>query len=287
VPAAGGHAGEMMPPPPSSLVHRMTQVLREPHRISGSVRRRLERLPVLRMPIARLADLSKTVSFWIGREERLCLKRQLATCRTVEGFYDFAVAAFGPHQIRSEILGLVERLRQENPRNVCEIGTADGGTNCLLTHALPTVTLVVGVDLFVKGKVRLRYFGSEQHELQYVDGSSYAPETVARVAGILDGRMLDVLFIDGDHSYNGVRDDFLCYRSLVREGGLIVFHDICPDFKTRFGVPTGRYAGDVPRFWQKLRRAYPHEEFVEDSGQDGLGIGMIRYSRVVALPADL
>ena len=35
--------------------------------------------------------------------------------------------------------------------------------------------------------------------------------------------MLDLLFIDGDHSYEGVRQDYKMYSKLVRDGGLIAF----------------------------------------------------------------
>jgi hypothetical protein len=36
------------------------------------------------------------------------------------------------------------------------------------------------------------------------------------------------LFIDGDHTYEGVRRDFEMYSPLVRKGGIIAFHDIYP-----------------------------------------------------------
>ena len=36
---------------------------------------------------------------------------------------------------------------------------------------------------------------------------------------------IDILFIDGDHSYSGVLNDFMLYERLVRKGGYIVFDD--------------------------------------------------------------
>jgi len=38
----------------------------------------------------------------------------------------------------------------------------------------------------------------------------------------------DFLFIDGDHTYEGVEGDFEMYSPLVRRGGIIAFHDIVP-----------------------------------------------------------
>jgi predicted O-methyltransferase YrrM len=40
-----------------------------------------------------------------------------------------------------------------------------------------------------------------------------------------DDGELDLLFIDGDHSYEGVKRDYELYVSKVKPGGLILFHD--------------------------------------------------------------
>ena len=37
---------------------------------------------------------------------------------------------------------------------------------------------------------------------------------------------LDLVFIDGDHSYNGVKSDIKKYKGYVKDDGYIVFHDI-------------------------------------------------------------
>jgi predicted O-methyltransferase YrrM len=39
------------------------------------------------------------------------------------------------------------------------------------------------------------------------------------------GFRLDILFIDGDHSYDQCKLDYKLYAPLVREGGYIIFHD--------------------------------------------------------------
>jgi predicted O-methyltransferase YrrM len=50
-------------------------------------------------------------------------------------------------------------------------------------------------------------------------------EDSVRAAARFAGRQIDLLFIDGDHVYEAVRADFEAWRSLVRPGGLILFHD--------------------------------------------------------------
>ena len=46
---------------------------------------------------------------------------------------------------------------------------------------------------------------------------------------------IDILFIDGDHSYQAVINDFTLYEGLVKSGGYIVFDDYrdegCPGTK--------------------------------------------------------
>lgn len=44
------------------------------------------------------------------------------------------------------------------------------------------------------------------------------------------GGPLDFVFIDGDHSEDGVRADFRLIAPSVKPGGLIAFHDLIPDF---------------------------------------------------------
>jgi predicted O-methyltransferase YrrM len=234
-----------------------------------------------RMP-ARLA-----ASHWWDRcEDRLVVGHHLSgarrsalaaswrECRTPAELHDFAVGVFPPHQIRAEILQFLDFARKERPRTVLEVGMGSGGTNFLLGAALPDVTLKIGIDLFVRRAPLLEMFCRQGCRQVFFSASSYSPETVARVRDVLAGRPLDLAFIDGDHSYAGVKADFEAYAPLVRSGGLVVFHDIVPDYRTRFGRNTGRWVGEVPRFWRETRDRFSETwEFIETPGQDGLGIG--------------
>jgi hypothetical protein len=233
-----------------------------------------------------MEDAVRTVLFALAVSRRRRWREQLALCRSPHDVLPIAAGAFSVNQSCFEILGFLDRLKAEEPRLVCEIGVAGGGTNFMLTHALPTVELMIGLDLFVKGRPRLRYFARPGQRLHYFDGASQTQAMVARVGEALAGRKLDLLFIDGDHSYAGVRDDFLGYRQFVREGGTIAFHDICPFHATRNGRPNPLVC-DVPVLWKKLQLSFPFEEFIEREDQDGNGIGAIRYSSSAPLPADL
>jgi hypothetical protein len=76
-----------------------------------------------------------------------------------------------------------------------------------------------------------------------------------------------LLFIDGDHSYEGVKKDFKMYSPLVKLDVLICLHDIIP----------GEYnkVGGVPEFWKEIRENYETRELVEDRHQGGYGIGIV------------
>jgi predicted O-methyltransferase YrrM len=184
---------------------------------------------------------------------------------------------FGAIQQHSEIDGLLQILRRDPPRYVCEIGTASGGTLFLLTQVCRPDALLLSVDLGLSVERCLvhRRFVSGKQRIVSIRGDSRTPETFARVRSLLRGHPLDLLFIDGDHSYEGVKADFVNFGPLVRPGGLIVLHDIVPDFGTRYGKPTGNYTGGVPVFWDEIKTKHKTTEFIEDPGQDGYGIGII------------
>jgi len=76
---------------------------------------------------------------------------------------------------------------------------------------------------------------------------------------------VDVLFIDGDHTYAGVKIDFELYSPLVRSGGLIALHDIVPSESNK--------EIEVSRFWNEIRGKYKTEEIIFEGNQ--LGIGLI------------
>jgi len=78
-------------------------------------------------------------------------------------------------------------------------------------------------------------------------GDSADPKTLKKLKMMLAGRKIDLLFIDGDHSYEGVKADYEIYEPLVHH--LIVFHDI-------HGV-TRRCPGVNP-YWEEITTNIQH-----------------------------
>ena len=218
--------------------------------------------------------------------KRRHLQEAFQRCRTFEDYFAFArdATAGGALQNLEEIRAAIDYIRTEKPRAICEIGTANGGTNLLLAHTVESIANIVGVDLFIMNGTILRTLLRPGQCLHLINGSSYARPTFERVRAALAGQAIDLLFIDGDHRYEGVKKDFLLYRELVRDGGLIMFHDIVPDHGSRYGRPTDHCAGDVPLFWSQLKSHYRHREFFRDPNQDGLGLGILHWSAATPLP---
>lgn len=188
---------------------------------------------------------------------------------------------FRPMQKQSEIFRLVKLLKALRPTTICEIGAARCGTTFLLAHAAASYATIITVDLdFSPARMAaVRSFAAPEQRIVCIPENSHSPRTVDAVKSCLKGRSLDVLYIDGDHTSQGVSTDFSLYSSLVRPGGVIVFHDIVPDYHARYGLATKSNAGGVPQFWQEIKAAHNDvEEIVEDYEQDGFGIGLLHWS---------
>jgi predicted O-methyltransferase YrrM len=141
----------------------------------------------------------------------------------------------GAWQKMRELSPLVSLLRRRRLRGIVEIGTLQGGTMWLWCRLATDDAILVSVDLpggeFEGGYparhvALLRSYASDGQSLHCLRRDSHLPSTVQRVRGALTGRSVDLLFLDGDHRYGGVLQDFESYAPLVRDGGLVVCHDI-------------------------------------------------------------
>ncbi|HMI67237.1 MAG TPA: CmcI family methyltransferase [Cyclobacteriaceae bacterium] len=225
--------------------------------------------------IAILKDKVKAILFWSSKK-KYAQREMLQQAKGIEEKHTICNKLLGVHQSKFEITSLLRFIENKklSPLIICEIGTANGGTNLLLASSLPSIKTVIGIDLYVKNKSKIRFFlnGKETH---FINSSSYAANTIEQVKKILNGKRVDILFIDGDHRYEGVKKDFELYRTLVSDGGVICFHDIIPDYLARRNEYTGMWAGDVPKYWEEIKKSGSFTEIVESYDQDGQGIGVL------------
>jgi predicted O-methyltransferase YrrM len=159
------------------------------------------------------------------------------------------------------LYGLVKSAK---PRVVVEIGSARGRSTCFMGQALKQ-----------NGSGKLYAIDPHTHtawnDLDSVDTYDILVANVRKLK--LDGQIeilrmtseeaergwdlpIDILFIDGDHSYEGAKRDWNLFSPFVREFGCVIFHDTLWDLK-----PDPRYARPdmgVPRLVEELRESgYP------------------------------
>ena len=98
------------------------------------------------------------------------------------------------------------------------------------------VVLEVGTRLNLQKPFYERLLGAEHVGIDITDaeakpdilGDSTAPATIQAVRDRLAGRPIDILFVDGNHEYEGVKRDFEIYGPMTRH--ILAFHDISIDF---------------------------------------------------------
>jgi cephalosporin hydroxylase len=178
-------------------------------------------------------------------------------------------------QKRSEIHQFSKLVNRMKPKIILEIGTANGGTLFLLSRLSTENATIISVSLPVnpyieginyKPTLFFKSFSPNTQHMNIIKGNSHQKKVLNKVKKILKGRKIDLLFIDGDHTYNGVKQDFQMYSPMVKKGGIIAFHDIVE-------VPEDNV--EVNKFWNEIKTEYEHREIVEDWEQGNCGIGII------------
>jgi len=144
-----------------------------------------------------------------------------------------------------------------------EIGCRWGGTfilTCEYLKRFGTLTKSLAVD-FINSPVAA--YCNENQEARFMQAYSTSREFIKHIGN----EFYDVIFIDGDHSYDGVALD---YHTCKDHGRIFVFHDIVND-----ACP------GVVRFWNELKTeeagVYEFHEFTDQYPDvDGtfLGIGV-------------
>ena len=90
--------------------------------------------------------------------------------------------------------------------------------------------------------------------------------------------MFDIIFIDGLHTYDQVKNDILNSVNCPKENGIILVHDCMPDSLSKQAVPRYRmiWNGDVWKAITDLRQKEDLEIFTCEMDQ---GIGIIKKNK--------
>jgi predicted O-methyltransferase YrrM len=110
--------------------------------------------------------------------------------------------------------------------NYVEIGCYAGGSACLMLQRPNTNVISIDLGKPINPEVvqnntsKMNIHGNQYN---YIQGNSQTTETLDKLKNFVSS--VDILFIDGDHKYDGVINDFNLYSDLVKSGGYIVFDD--------------------------------------------------------------
>jgi predicted O-methyltransferase YrrM len=124
-----------------------------------------------------------------------------------------------PDEISHAILAILES--GESIENYLEIGVAAGGTTYLINHFFPAASISLIDDNkhhkaglrkeVLKGITYNEFIGRSDEERIEAEAVKFAP--------------YDLILIDGDHLYPGVKLDVITYLPMLRPGGFLILHD--------------------------------------------------------------
>lgn len=127
-------------------------------------------------------------------------------------------------QSLDEIKSLLEYLIYQNRNylNFLEIGSAAGGNTFLFNYYFDFKNIVI-IDDNQHPKHQLRKTILQKNNyIEYIGNS----QCIEARKFIEDQNLLfDIIFIDADHSYNGVKNDVENFKSFLNIDGFLILHD--------------------------------------------------------------
>lgn len=141
------------------------------------------------------------------------------------------------HLTDAERVALRDLARLPSVAHVVEIGSYLGASATALAAGLvekpEAVTCIHCVDTWLNDimsegarDTMSEFLSNTRHVARLVRplrGRSADPDIVRLVANYSRG--IDLLFVDGDHSYEGVSADWAAYGPLLSAGAIVAFHD--------------------------------------------------------------
>jgi predicted O-methyltransferase YrrM len=156
------------------------------------------------------------------------------------------------------VLFLYELVSELKAENVLEIGFRQGQSTRSILSALKHNDFgkltTISIDLpDRKGRVPEELL-SYWHPISSDSHDNYCLE-------VIEDKLFQVILIDGDHSYGGVKQDFNDFKNSLADGGYILFHDV-------LNMSCG-----VPKFWNKVKKNKNYEALTLNYGA---GMGILR-----------
>src|SRR5262245_46673463 len=159
-------------------------------------------------------------------------------------------------------LWIAEALK---PRTIVELGVHSGNSYCAFLQAVQALSLPTrcfGIDHW-RGDEHAGTYGEEvyanlqaYHDPLYGAFSTLMRSSFQDALPYFSDASIDLLHIDGLHTYEAVQEDFTMWLPKMSARGVVLLHDINVH-ESDFGVW---------RLWQEITARYPNFEFVHSSG---------------------
>lgn len=112
------------------------------------------------------------------------------------------------------------------PSVYLEIGCYAGASAILMLQRPRSTVITVDLGYPISKDIAIKNISVNNpynNVFNYIEGNSHDISIFEQVKSL--SSQVDILFIDGDHTYNGVIKDYYMYEKLVKSGGYIVFDD--------------------------------------------------------------
>lgn len=163
-------------------------------------------------------------------------------------------------------------MKAAHPKLLVELGTHTGNSFSAFCQAVDTLKLptrTFAVDTWQGDEHAGHYDNEVLNELSGFVAANYSnfatlmPCTFDDAIAQFMPKTVDILHIDGMHTYEAVRHDYLTWFDMLSDEAIVLFHDTHVR-EREFGVW---------KLWQELSEDYPSFEFTHSNGLGVLGVG--------------
>jgi len=132
-----------------------------------------------------------------------------------------------PRAMNFYVLTIYEMVLESKPAKILEIGTRNGQSTKTMLMALGKLGKgkLVSIDIKDRTDILQDDYPDLYQYWHMIAGNSHDPEIIQSASDAIDGEMYDMILIDGDHSYEGSKQDFVEYTKFLKPGGIVILHD--------------------------------------------------------------